>query len=106
MIRGSIYWVNLEPSSPPELGKVRPGIVISNSEQNLLLSTVVIIPVSSQKPEIWPLRVEVTWRKRSSFAVIPGLRQVNKTRLHDRIESLSDESLARIDEAVSMYLSD
>jgi len=32
--RGSAYWINLEASSPPELGKVRPGIVVSNSFQN------------------------------------------------------------------------
>ena len=31
MRRGSVWWINLEPVSPPELGKVRPAVVISNS---------------------------------------------------------------------------
>src|SRR5437762_2289008 len=38
--RGSAYGINLEPSSPRERGKVRPGIVVSNSIQNQRLDSV------------------------------------------------------------------
>jgi len=92
--RGSAYWINLEPSSPPELGKVRPGIVVSNSIQNERLDSVVIVPLSSRAPEIWPLgfRVELPGMK-ASYAVIPGIRQVSKSRplgLHRRDSSRGD----------------
>jgi len=50
--RGGAYWINLEASSPPELGKVRSGIVVSNSIQNERLDSVVIVPLSSRAPEI------------------------------------------------------
>ncbi|MBA3762410.1 MAG: type II toxin-antitoxin system PemK/MazF family toxin [Chthoniobacterales bacterium] len=52
MKRGSIVWVNLTDTSPPEMGKTRPGIILSNIDQNGILQTVVIIPLSSLAPEI------------------------------------------------------
>ena len=82
MKRGSAYGINLEPSSPPERGKVRPGIVVSNSIQNQRLDSVVIVPLSSRAPEIWPLRFRLELPgMNASYAVIPGIRQVSKSRL-------------------------
>jgi len=80
--RGSAYGINLEPSSPRERGKVRPGIVVSNSIQNQRLDSVVIVPLSSRAPEIWPLRFRLELPgMNASYAVIPGIRQVSKSRL-------------------------
>lgn len=107
MKRGSIYWINLEPASPPELGKTRPGIVVSNTEQNLRLPSVVIIPLSTQSPEIWPLRLELILSKgKKSYAVLPGIRQVSKKRFHEMIGTASVEFLEKLDEALQAYLSD
>lgn len=107
MRRGTICWVNLEPSSPPEFGKMRPALIISNAEQNSRLPTVVILPFSTTPPEIWPLRVAcVMPNNKRSFVVIPGIRQVAKRRLHEVIGFLSSDILRRIDEALEMYLKD
>lgn len=69
MIRGSMYWINLEDSHPPEFGKTRPAVVLSNSEQNAILPTLVAIPLSSRPPEIWPLRLELP--------PLPGLKKIS-----------------------------
>ncbi len=109
MKRGTIYWVNLEPTHPPEFGKMRPGLVISNTEHNIRLPTVVILPISSQAPEIWPLRLKLKMPEgggKDSFVVIPGIRQVSKTRLHEIIGLVSSTVLIKIDEAVKAYLAD
>ncbi len=107
MKRGSLYWVNLEPSDPPEFGKLRPGLIISNTEQNIRLPTVVIIPLSTRPPEIWPLRVSLKMpNQKESFAVIPGIRQVSKSRLREMIGLVSSASLEEISEALSIYLKD
>ena len=107
MKRGSAYWINLEPSSPPERGKVRPGIVVSNSIQNQRLDSVVIVPLSSRAPEIWPLRfrLELPGMK-ASYAVIPGIRRVSKSRLEDFIAETAAEAMARIGNALAIYLGD
>lgn len=107
MKRGSLYWVNLEPSEPPEFGKIRPSIIVSNFEQNLRLPTVVVVPVSSRAPEIWPLRLKFKMPGgKESFAVLPGLRQINKTRLQKMTGLVAADFLQELDAALVAYLSD
>jgi mRNA-degrading endonuclease toxin of MazEF toxin-antitoxin module len=107
MKRGTICWVNLEPVSPPELGKTRPAIIISNSEQNLFLQSVVVIPISSRPGEIWPLRVKLEMpRGKVSYAVLPGIRQVSKSRIQEFAGAGVEEDIKRIDEALFSYLND
>lgn len=105
--RGSAYWINLEPASPPELGKVRPAIVVSNSIQNERLDSVVVVPLSSRAPEIWPLRLRVDLQgMKTSYVVIPGIRQISKLRLHELIGQTPVASMARIGRALALYLGD
>jgi len=107
MRRGSVYWINLEPTSPPELGKVRPAIVVSNSVHNERLASIVVVPLSTHAPEIWPLRLRVAVPGlRASFAVVPGIRQVSKARLHELIGQSSAQVMARVDDAIALYLGD
>ena len=107
MKRGSIYWVNLESTQPPEFGKIRLGIVISNTEQNSRLPTIVVLPLSSRPPEIWPLRLELKIPNgKTSFVVIPGIRQVNKARLQELIGHAPAAFLHQLDEALLAYLRD
>jgi mRNA-degrading endonuclease toxin of MazEF toxin-antitoxin module len=99
--------VNLEPAHPPEIGKTRPGVVVSNSEQNAILDTVVLVPLSSQSPEIFPLRIALNAPKgKKSFAVVPGMRQVSKRRILKAVGVLMDRESAKLDEALDAYLSD
>lgn len=107
MKRGTIYWINLEPTEPPEFGKIRPGLILSNSEQNALLPTVVIVPLSTRPPEIWPLRLELSLPKeKRSYVVVPGIRQIHKGRLKEMIGIAPVDFLQKLDEAMHAYLSD
>ena len=107
MKRGTVLWVNLSDAHPPEMDKVRPAVVVSNPVLNARLGTVVVVPLSTQAGEIWPLRVKVaTAGRKPSFAVIPGLRQVAKSRLLDVVAILPPRDLTRLDEAIRDYLSD
>ena len=107
MKRGTICWVNLEPVSPPEPGKTLPAIVISNSDQNTVLQSVVVVPLSSQAPEIWPLRLRLELpRGKTSFAVLPGIRQVSKARIQEVAGVARTSDMNRLDEAISLCLSD
>ena len=107
MKRGMIYWINLSDAHPPELGKMRPGLIVSNSVQNNLLPTVVIIPISSRPHAIWPLRLEFKMPSgKNSYLVIPGIRQVSTERLGDTIGELPNSLLEKVGEALTLYLSD
>jgi mRNA-degrading endonuclease toxin of MazEF toxin-antitoxin module len=105
--RGSICWVNLEPVFPPEMGKTRPAIVISNSDQNAILQSVVVVPLSPQPGEIWPLRLRMEIsRGKPSFAILPGIRQVSKQRIQELSGMARQSDMKRLDEALSCYLND
>ncbi len=105
MKRGTVVWVDLSDATPPELGKVRPGIVVSGTAYNDVLNTVVVVPTSSVAPEIWPLRVAVgSFAAKDSFAVIPGIRQVRKGRLRGALGQLSHERLVELDACLDAYL--
>lgn len=103
--RGSVYWINLEPTSPPELGKVRPAIVVSHSVYNDRLDSVVVVPLSTRAPEIWPLRLQIEIRTmKTSYVVIPGIRQVGKARLHELVAQAPTAAMKRIADALALYL--
>jgi mRNA interferase MazF len=105
--RGTVCWVDLEPAAPPEMGKTRPALVVSNSEHNAALHSLVVIPLSSQPGEIWPLRVKLEGPlSRTSFAVVPGIRQVSKSRILEASGAVSPNEMERIDGALSAYLAD
>ncbi len=105
MKRGTVVWVDLNDATPPEMGKVRPGIVVSGTAHNDVLNTVAVVPTSSLAPEIWPLRLPVgSFAGKQSYAVIPGIRQVRKGRLRGVLGELSAENLAALDECLLAYL--
>ena len=108
MIRGSAVWVDLSDTSPPEMGKRRPAVIVSNSMQNQSLDTVVAVPLSSLAPEISPLRIQlqVSGLKLASFAIVPGIRQLKKSRILGAAGKVKPLDLDRLDRAIREYLSD
>lgn len=107
MIRGSVYWINLGTSVPPEFGKTRPCLIVSSSIQNEILDSVVVVPLSTNPGEIWPLRISAdAIDGKPCFAVLPGIRQVSKTRLMDYVGPASGAFMSRMDRAIAIYLND
>jgi len=108
MTRGTIVWVDLSDAKPPEMGKRRQAVIVSSSAHNLVLDSVVGIPLSSVPPEIPPLRVRVQPRglEGPSFAVVPGMRQLKKSRILRVVGALNTSDITALDKAVRDYLSD
>jgi mRNA-degrading endonuclease toxin of MazEF toxin-antitoxin module len=105
MKRGTVVWVDLSDAGVPEMGKVRPGIIVSGTAHNEVLTTVVIVPTSSIAPQILPLRLAVgNFAGKDTFAVIPGIRQVRKGRLRAEIGQLSSDQLLALDDCLEAYL--
>jgi mRNA-degrading endonuclease toxin of MazEF toxin-antitoxin module len=89
------------------MNKIRSAVVVSNSDQNGILQSVVVVPISSQPGEIWPLRLRLEMpRGKASFAVLPGIKQVSKQRIQELVGMVRASDMERLDEALSCYLSD
>ena len=104
---GSLFWINLGATSPPELGKIRPGVIVFSTAANETLDSVVVVPLSTIGSEIWPLRIRTdNVRGKAAFAILPGIRQVSKARLTGFIGVASSSFMKRLDAAIDIYLGD
>jgi mRNA interferase MazF len=90
--RGEIWQVNLDPTVGSEIKKARPCVVVSPSELNDNLRTVIVAPMTS-KGFAAPFRVRVTHAGKNGLIVLDQLRTVDKTRLTKKLGAVSAKTL-------------
>ncbi|MEY3610878.1 MAG: hypothetical protein RJB14_600 [Pseudomonadota bacterium] len=99
--RGDVFWARLDPTVGSELQKTRPVVVLSINPLNKARKTVVVVPLSTSAPAIEFLNVAL---KGGSVARCEHIRAIDKSRLADRIGSISDADMVMIEEGVSRIL--
>lgn len=99
--RSDVFWARLDPTVGSELQKTRPVVVLSINPLNKARKTVVVVPLSTSAPAIEFLNVAL---KGGSVARCEHIRAIDKTRLADRIGSISDTDMAKIEEGISRIL--
>lgn len=102
--RGSIYWVNLDPTQGSEIRKIRPCVLIGATPLNKARRTVVVIPLSSAGKPRPPLAIAVSCLGKRSIAVCDQIRAVDKSRLIKEAGKLADEDMKNIEEGLKMIL--
>ena len=97
---GDICIVDFNPAKGGEIGKQRPAVIISQKEDNQILDTVIVIPLSTiieKKSE--PYRYFVKSRenlKKDSDACIYEIRALSKKRVKEKIATLNIDELKTI----------
>lgn len=98
--RGDIVVVNLYPKKGDEVGKIRPALILSGDDENRLLDTVILMPLSSDLVEnMQPYRVRIPKRenlKEESDILINQVRALSKTRIKEKIAKLSEEEYEQV----------
>ena len=92
--RFSILLVALDPTRGSELQKTRPCVVVSPSEINVRLRTVVIAPITSNVKN-YPTRITIDQENVRGSIALDQIRAIDKIRIVAKIGSL-DERLAMI----------
>ena len=92
MKRGEIWLVNLDPTVGSDIKKARPCVVVSPSELNDHLRTVIVAPMTS-KGFTAPFRVPVTHASTKGLILLDQVRSVDKIRLAKRLGALSAKTL-------------
>ncbi len=80
VLRGEVYWVNLDPTSGSEIQKTRPALVVSPDDLNAALPRVIVAPITSAGQRLG-CRPEVTFQKKTARILLDQLRCVDKVRL-------------------------
>ena len=107
--RGELYYADLSPVVGSEQGGLRPVLIIQNNIGNKYSPTVIIAAITSQitKAKL-PTHIELTKEKynlpKDSVVLLEQLRTLDKMRLKDRIGSLDDYAMKKIDVAIMISL--
>jgi mRNA interferase MazF len=102
--RGDVYWVALDPSLGSEIQKTRPAVIVSNNSCNAFGARVVVLPLTSNVDSLYPGEALVTVKGKPSRALGDQIRSLDKSRLRSRIETLSQDEWAAVEEAVRVTL--
>ena len=90
--RGEIWLVNLDPTVGSEIRKSRPCVVISPSELNDHLKTVIVAPMTSQGFQA-PFRISLTFQGTTGLVLLDQLRTIDKSRLIKKLGRLQPKTL-------------
>jgi len=96
--RGDI--VNLYPKKGDEVGKIRPAVIISGDDENSILDTVILMPLSTDLIEdMLPYRMRIVARdklKEDSDILINQIRTLYKIRIKEKIAKLTINEYASV----------
>ncbi len=96
ILRGEIYWADLNPVIGSEQGGLRPVLILSNNVFNERSGTVVAVALTSHPQKAgYPLTFELFSLKlpKKSWVKISQIRTLSVKRISRKISKVSDEDL-------------
>jgi len=95
LCKGDIIGINLNPKKGDEIGKVRPCVIISNDDENHILDTIIVMPLSTQLiDDMLPYRLRLSKRdslQKDSDILINHIRTISKKRVTSKIAKVSED---------------
>jgi mRNA interferase MazF len=109
VLRGELYWADLNPVVGSEQGGSRPVLVVQADPVNRHATTTVVLALTSRPQRSGsPLTVALPMGEggltRASWAKVSQLRTISLRRLRGRIGVLGDERMREIDRAIREVL--
>jgi mRNA interferase MazF len=104
VLRGDVFWADLDPTRGREQKGRRPVLVISQDVFNERSGTVIAMAITSQSQKAgFPLTVEVmgSTLPRRSWVKVGQIRTLSVERLGKRIGRLSPEEMVRVVEGLN-----
>jgi mRNA interferase MazF len=104
ILRGDIWWADLNPVRGHEQAGVRPVLIISHDIFNQRSGTVIALAITSQPPTAsFPLTLEIPSSNlpKRSWVKISQIRTLSIERLSNRLGSISPEELDEVIEGLN-----
>ena len=104
ILRGEIWWADLNPVRGHEQAGVRPVLVISENEFNRHSGTVIAVAITSQQPKArFPLTLEIRSLKLSkrSWVKIGQVRTLSIDRLSSKMGVISAAEMELVIEGLN-----
>ena len=105
--RGDIYYADLSPVVGSEQGGVRPVLIVQNDVGNKFSPTVIAAAITSQRDKAnLPTHIEVdtgsSGLMKDSVVLLEQVRTIDKHRLKEKMGKLDENSMNRVNEALSI----
>lgn len=105
--RGDIYYADLSPVIGSEQGGIRPVLIIQNDIGNKYSPTVIAAAITSQKDKArLPTHIQVDGLgcglAKDSIVLLEQVRTIDKKRLKEKMGSLDDGSMNRVNKALTV----
>jgi mRNA interferase MazF len=104
ILRGNIYWADLNPVIGSEQGGLRPVLILSHNVFNERSGTVIAVALTSQPQRAgFPLTLELDEKNlpKKSWVKISQIRTLSKKRIGKKIATASYEELSLIIEGLN-----
>jgi mRNA interferase MazF len=104
ILRGNIYWADLNPVVASEQGGLRPVLILSHNVFNERSGTVIAVAITSQPQRAgFPLTLELTDSKlpKRSCVKISQIRTLSVKRMRNKIATVSEEQLSLVIEGLN-----
>lgn len=107
--RGEIYYADLSPVVGSEQGGTRPVLIVQNDVGNKYSPTVIAAAITSQRYKTdLPTHIQVnatgSGLARDSIVLLEQVRTIDKRRLRERMGTLNNNDMGRVDQALSVSL--
>jgi mRNA interferase MazF len=91
-----------------EISKIRPAIIISDTDLNQILDLITIIPLTTNLIDnALPLRIRIEKREnleKESDAMVEQIRAVSKSRIENRVAKLNEKELELVETGIKEML--
>ena len=104
ILRGEIYWADLNPVRGSEQAGMRPVVILSQDVLNQRSGTVIAVAITSQSQRAgFPLTLELTGSRlpKRSWVKISQIRTLAVERLRKRVGTVSVDELEQIVEGLN-----
>ena len=106
--RGEIYYADLNPVKGHEQGGVRPVLILQNNLGNTYSPTTIVAPITSKvRKTVMPTHVAIKTKGLpvKSLVLLEHICTMDTSRLQGYVGIANDETMEKVDMAVSISLS-
>jgi mRNA interferase MazF len=107
ILRGDVYFANLDPIIGSEQGGSRPVLVLQNNTGNHFSPTVIVAAVTSKPKPHLPTHLPISCIPElgdGSVVLLEQLRTIDKSRLQRHLGTISHATMRIIDDALAVSL--
>jgi mRNA interferase MazF len=107
IVRGDVYYAELDPVIGSEQGGLRPVLVLQNNNGNAYAPTVIVAAITSRVKPILPTHLPLSCTgalKNGSVVLLEQLRTIDKLRLRRYVCSVGPATLRLVESALAVSL--